>query len=114
MADVNQGSQGNNPSNQGNNPGNQANPGNQGNNPGNQGNNPGNQGNNPGQSIESRQSSAGQAGGQHRMEPFRDRFASSRPGSPFSLMRRWMNDMDRWFGDFGGTSLLPRFDELLG
>lgn len=29
-------------------------------------------------------------------------------------MRRWMNDMDRWFGDFGGTSLLPRFDELLG
>jgi HSP20 family protein len=88
------------------------NQGNQGNNPGNQGNNPGNQGNNPGQSLESRQSTTGQAGGQQRMEPLRERFALSRPGSPFSLMRRWMNDMDRWFGDFGSSGLSPRFDEL--
>ncbi|HTA93308.1 MAG TPA: Hsp20/alpha crystallin family protein [Polyangiaceae bacterium] len=70
-----------------------------------------NRGNTQNQSIESRQPEARQSTGEQRLEPYGDRFLQARSGSPFSLMRRWMNDMDRWFGDFGGTSLLPRFDE---
>jgi HSP20 family protein len=71
--------------------------------------------NNPqSQSIESRQPQAGQSSGEQRVEPYRDRFSQGRSASPFSLMRRWMNDMDRWFGDFGGSNLLPRFDEGFG
>ena len=66
------------------------------------------------QSIETRQSETKQTSAEQRLEPYRDRYAQARAGSPFSLMRRWMNDMDRWFGDFGGTSLLPRFDEGFG
>jgi HSP20 family protein len=34
--------------------------------------------------------------------------------SPFSLMQRFLNDMDRWFGDFGTSSILPSFDEGIG
>ena len=38
----------------------------------------------------------------------------ARNTSPFSLMQRFMNDMDRWFGDFGTSSILPRFDDSWG
>lgn len=48
------------------------------------------------------------------MEPYRPREALARNTSPFSLMQRFMNDMDRWFGDFGTSSILPRFDESWG
>ena len=74
-------------------------------------NNPQNQSN---QAIESRQPEANQSGMAQQAQPYRDRFAQTSLGSPFSLMRRWMNDMDRWFGNAGGTSLLPRFDEGFG
>jgi len=43
------------------------------------------------------------------VQPYRQSSFSS--GSPLSLMRRMMGDMDRLFGAFGGASILPRVDE---
>ena len=43
------------------------------------------------------------------VHPYRQSLVSG--GSPLSLMRRMMGDMDRLFGAFGSSSLLPTFDE---
>src|SRR3954470_18232869 len=48
------------------------------------------------------------------VEPYRSHEPLARGTSPFSLMQRIMNDMDRWFGDFGTSSILPRFDDSWG
>jgi HSP20 family protein len=43
------------------------------------------------------------------VQPYPQSFFSG--GSPFSLMRRMMGDMDRLFGAFGGPAIMPTFDE---
>jgi HSP20 family protein len=45
---------------------------------------------------------------------YRQPSSLARSSSPFSLMQRFMNDMDRWFGDFGASSILPSFDGGIG
>jgi HSP20 family protein len=47
--------------------------------------------------------------GARQPELYRTRESLARATSPFSLMQRFMNDMDRWFGDFGTSSNLPSF-----
>jgi HSP20 family protein len=43
------------------------------------------------------------------VQPYRQSFFSG--SSPLSLMRRMMGDMDRLFGAFGNSSILPSLDE---
>ncbi|HEX3852462.1 MAG TPA: Hsp20/alpha crystallin family protein [Polyangiaceae bacterium] len=45
------------------------------------------------------------------MTPYQSNNALVRGTSPLSLMRRLMGDMDRMFGAFGSSSLLPIVDE---
>lgn len=71
--------------------------------------------NNPERSMsKSPQSAQQQTPAPRSVEPYRSREALGRSTSPFSLMQRFMNDMDRWFGDFGTSSILPRFDDSWG
>ena len=55
------------------------------------------------------QSSNDASSSSRTVQPYRQPSFSG--GSPLSLMRRMMGDMDRLFGAFGGSSILPTFDE---
>ncbi|HKO46385.1 MAG TPA: Hsp20/alpha crystallin family protein [Polyangiaceae bacterium] len=65
------------------------------------------------QNLSSERRNAPEANAGQSLESYRSR-APERGNSPFSLMRRMLNDMDRLFGnfgDFGSSSLLNRGDE---
>ena len=64
--------------------------------------------------TESAQKEQSRAAAPRSTELQRQPYSLTRSSSPFSLMQRFMNDMDRWFGDFGSSSILPSFDGGLG